>query len=212
MDQKPLRLRVIRTSGIVVGTVFGVWILLSVVSLLFDKPLWDVLKVLAVPITVGAAVPLLNWLQKKRELDVGNQRAQDAALQAYLDQMSQLLTDNERPLGEVPPGDSLSTVARARTLSVLSRLDGSRKTGSVGSVLRDRKRSVLEFLYESGLIDQDQVILAESNLLKRRHNIVSLEQADLRKVNLSMVNLQGANLQGANLRKADLREVWAYPR
>ena len=36
--------------------------------------------------------------QRERELQVENQRAQDTALQAYLDQMSQLLLDRDRPL------------------------------------------------------------------------------------------------------------------
>jgi uncharacterized protein YjbI with pentapeptide repeats len=94
----------------------------------------------------------------------------------------------------------LSSVARARTLTVLSRLDG------------DRKSSVLEFLYESGLIDQEQVLLDESNLIKRRHNIVRLERANLRGANLFWANLSGANLYeadltGTNLSRANLAET-----
>jgi uncharacterized protein YjbI with pentapeptide repeats len=94
----------------------------------------------------------------------------------------------------------LSSVARARTLTVLSRLD------------EDRKSSVLEFLYESGLIDQEQVLLDESNLIKRRHNIVRLERADLRGANLFWANLSGANLYeadltGTNLSRANLDET-----
>ena len=58
--------------------------------------------------------------------------AQDEALQEYLEQMSQMLTDKERPLRRAQPGDDLSTVARARTLTVLTRLDDDRK----GTVVR----------------------------------------------------------------------------
>jgi uncharacterized protein YjbI with pentapeptide repeats len=83
----------------------------------------------------------------------------------------------------------LSSVARARTLTVLSRLD------------EDRKSSVLEFLYESGLIDQEQILLDESNLIKRRHNIVRLEG----------VNLRGADLRGANLAAAALSNTTRVP-
>ena len=100
-------------SALTVGfVVLVVLLILYVIGLLFGIRLLDLLKVLAIPITVGAAVPLLNWLQKKRELDVENQRAQDEALQAYLDQMSQLLSDKERPLHRAPPSDSLRAVAR----------------------------------------------------------------------------------------------------
>ena len=49
---------------------------------------------MAVPITVGAAVPLLNWLQKKRELEIAERRANDEALQAYLDKMTDLLVNH----------------------------------------------------------------------------------------------------------------------
>jgi hypothetical protein len=102
--------------------------------------------ILAVPITVGVAVPLINWLQKKRELDVEDQRAQDEALQACLDEMSRLLTDKDRPLRRSRPGDDLSAVARARTLAVLRRLDSR------------RKGSVVQFLHESELIKKDKPV------------------------------------------------------
>src|SRR5215213_3477259 len=110
--------------------------------------------------------------QRQRELVLAEQRAQDEALQEFLDHMSQLLTDEARPLHRAQLGDSLSTVARARTLTVLTRLDG------------DRKGSVVRFLYESGLITKNRLIL------------------DLRSADLSRANLSGANLSGAYLRDA----------
>jgi hypothetical protein len=82
----------------------AVLLILYLVGLLFGVTVLNLLKILAVPITLGAAVPLLNWLQKKRELDVEYQRSQDEALEAYLDGMSQLLTDKERPLHRAQPG------------------------------------------------------------------------------------------------------------
>jgi hypothetical protein len=85
--------------------------------------------------------------QRKRELDVENQRAQDAALQAYLDQMSQLLLDKDRPLRESKEGDAARTLARARTITVLPRLNS------------DRKGSVVQFLYEAVLITRDRAVL-----------------------------------------------------
>jgi hypothetical protein len=54
--------------AIVLVVVLGI---LTFIGLPFGITLWEWLKLLAVPITVGAAVPLLNWLQKKRELDAG---------------------------------------------------------------------------------------------------------------------------------------------
>src|SRR5215204_1004600 len=94
-------------------------------------------------------------------------------------------------------GDSLSTVARARTLTVLGRLDSG------------RKRSVLQFLYESGLIYKEQTLLDESDLIRRIPNIVRLLQADLSEADLFgadlfEADLSRANLSGANLSQADL--------
>src|SRR5829696_7350676 len=50
--------------AVAVALVLGV---LALIGYSFDITLWDWLRVLAVPVTIGAAVPWLNWLQKKRE-------------------------------------------------------------------------------------------------------------------------------------------------
>jgi len=113
--------------------------------------------------------------------------------------MSQLLTDKDRPLHRAPRGDSLSTVARARTLTVLTRLDGVRR----GSVVR--------FLYESGLITRNRPILdlrqadlSEAIFRKAILSEVYLRGADLGDANLSKANLSGADLSWANLEGVDL--------
>jgi hypothetical protein len=179
------------------------------------KTLWDWLDLLIVPVVLALGGYLftrsenqrtLQSSKQQREVDrevakeqaetdreIADQRRQDDTLQAYLDGMSQLLTDREQPLHGAQPGDSLSTVARARTLTVLGRLNGG------------RKRSVLQFLYESGLIYKEKTLLNESDLIERRHNIVSLGGADLRGADLSGANLSGADLSRTNLLKTDLR-------
>jgi uncharacterized protein YjbI with pentapeptide repeats len=202
-DWRPTRgqvLRTVRITIVVVVVLLAVLLLLYGISRVFVIELMDLLKVLALPITVGAAVPLLNWLQKKRELDVENQRAQDETLQAYLDQISKLLLDKERPLQPAQEGDEVQgaevrTVARARTLTVLSRL---------GS---DRKRSVVQFLSEAGLIitPQPAVNLREADLREADLMEALLPQAHLIEANLAHAKLERADLEASNLRKADLR-------
>jgi uncharacterized protein YjbI with pentapeptide repeats len=207
--RQDIRIWAIRIAVIVI-VLLSVLLLLYVISLLFDKSLWALLKVLSIPITVGAAVPLLNWLQKKRELDISeatekarrdselaieDQRAQDEALQAYIDQMSQLLTDAARPLHRSQRGDSLSTIARARTLTVLTRLDAR------------RKKSVLQFLYESGLIIKGRVTV---DLRGADLSGVDLRRSDLAWTALAAIDILGvgpveANLRGCDLSHADLR-------
>jgi hypothetical protein len=157
-----------------------------------DKTLWDWMKLLAVPITVGAAVPVLNWLQKKRELEITGQQAQDAALQAYLDQMGQLLLDKVRPLRQSEEGSAVRTVARARTLEVLRRLDGA------------RRGTVVQFLYEARLIDKDSSVVDLTGAMLAR---AVLTEADLKGANLRGTYLVRASLVDAKLSKADLSDA-----
>jgi len=121
-----------------------------------------------------------NRQQRERELEIAERRAQDDALQAYLDQMSEMLLPNtDQPsLYKARPGYSLSSVARAQTLTVLSRLDG------------ERKARVVQFLYESGLIVPIRPVLDL--------------QASSAQAGLGRTGLRGANLRGADLREADL--------
>ena len=97
--------------------------------------------------------------------------------------MSKLLLDKERPLRQsqenpkVQEDTKVPTVARARTLTVLSRL------------YSDRKARMVRFLNEARLIDPDDVVLA-------------LHKADLKGINLSQTELFGAAMIGADLREA----------
>jgi len=101
--------------------------------------------------------------QQERELEA--QRVREAALQNYFEQVGKLLI--EQPLRRASPGDNLSTVVRAQTLSVLQGLDPY------------RQRLLLLFLYESGLISE-------------RNPVVSLVSANLSKANLSGADLSRA--------------------
>jgi hypothetical protein len=159
--------------------------------------LWDWAKLLIVPAVLAAGGVWFNQQQRERELQIAEQRAQDEALQGYLEQISHLLTDKERPLRRAKPGDDLSTVARARTLTVLPRLD------------RERKRSVMQFLYESGLIYKDSLVLDMSEADLRGAYLIgaNLSETNLSETYLSGANLIGAALAGANLIGANLIEA-----
>lgn len=153
--------------------------ILVAIGYLYDITLWDWAKLLIVPAVIAGVGIWFNRKQRERELEIAERRTQDEALQAYLDVMSQLLTDEKRPLRRAQIGDSLSSVARARTLTMLPRLDG------------ERKARVLQFLYESGLIAKGRPI-------------IDLLRADLSGAHLSWAGLRGADLEGAHLSDADL--------
>ncbi len=192
---------------VICGYLFGwKWTGLVTDANYHKRTFWDWLQLLIVPAVLALGGYLFTRSENQRTRDTADQerkldreiadgRRQDDTLQAYLDGMSQLLTDKELPLHRAQPGDSLSTVARARTLTVLPRLDG------------ERKGSVLQFLFESELIYKEQTLLDKGGLIERRHNIVSLEQANLSGADLSGARLRGARLRGARLSGADLIEA-----
>jgi hypothetical protein len=155
------------------------------------KTLWDWLKLLIIPAVLAMGGYLFTRSENRATQAAAERRAQDEALQAYLDQMSAMLIPNkDQPsLYHEGPPDSLRTVARARTLTVLPRLAG------------DRKARVVQFLYESGLITEDRGIV---DLKGADLSRATLAQADLSKANLSEANLGQANLGRANLSGADL--------
>jgi uncharacterized protein YjbI with pentapeptide repeats len=130
-------------------------------------------------------------LRQQRDLD--ERRAQDAALQAYLQQMGDLLTEHE--LKEANPEDAVSLLARAQILTVLGRLD------------EERKRELLLFLYGAGLILKDNAVvrLSGADLRKADLSDASLFNADLREANLGGANLIEADLSDAILRWGGLR-------
>src|SRR5215211_6550623 len=105
------------------------------------------------------------------------QRAHEAALQKYFEQVGKLLID--KPLHRAAPGDNLSTGVRAQTLAVLEALDS------------ERKRILLQFLHESNLILRDKPVVSLAGAY--------LREANLREAKLIKADLRGADLSGANL-------------
>jgi hypothetical protein len=167
------------------------------------KTLWDWLDLLIVPIVLALGGYLFTRSENQRrdriaedqrnlDRELADASRQDETLQTYLDGMSQLLTDKERPLRRAQPRDDLSTVARARTLTVLARLDF------------ERKGSVMQFLYESGLIYKDSLVL---DLRGADLGEAYLNRADLHGASLGEIYLEGADLLDANLSEANLSEA-----
>jgi hypothetical protein len=143
---------------------------------------------LLVPVMIAAGTWWITAQQgkiedRRAEADrkLAEQRAQDEALQAYLDQMGTLLI--KQHLLDSNEHSQARTLARARTLTVLARLDASRKA------------AVVQFLYEAKLIRS----------VNGKDPIVSLGGADLRYADFGGADLEDADLGGAYLQNADLR-------
>jgi len=162
------------------------------------KTLWDWLQLLVVPAVLVLGGLLLTQAvtqaQNERQRAVEEQRAQDAALQAYLDEMGRMLIDEDLLGSE--EGDNLRTLARAHTLTVLERLDG------------EHKGRVLQFLSESGLISKGDPVVA---LEKANLTEVSWVNASLKDTDLKGAVMDYAYLPDADLRRSDLRQPSPVP-
>jgi len=174
------------------------------------KTLWEWLQLLIIPAVLAVGGYAFTYTtsrneraatekrtQAERDISLDNQR--EAVLQDYIDKMAELLLKDH--LSELKPEyKEVRKIARVRTLTVLPRLNGN------------RKGSVLQFLYESNLIDRDNPIvdlngadLSHADLGCVNWDHTNLRRANLRKANLWGACLDDADLSHANLREADLR-------
>jgi uncharacterized protein YjbI with pentapeptide repeats len=157
----------------------------------------DWLQLALVPIVLTLITVVFTWQQNARQQAIEDQRAaserkieeqrgQDAALQAYLDQMSNLLLKNG--LRTSAEDSEVRLLARARTLTALERLDS------------DRQMNLLIFLYEAHLIEK-----GDSVYLNVPGTIVDLQGADLRGLDMNGVGFfLWSNFSGTDLSRADL--------
>jgi hypothetical protein len=174
-----------------------------------DKTLWDwlnLLGVLAIPVVVGFGAIWFTTRQGKVADAENKDNQRETALQAYIDKISELLLHEH--LSELKPEyEEVRNIARVRTLTLLRGLDAIRKA------------SVLQFLYESKLIEKGNIIidldganLRKTDLRRAKLQGAYLREADLSNTNLFKANLRetdlrGAILQGANLSGADLSDT-----
>lgn len=155
-----------------------------------NRTLWDWLVLLAVPAMVGIATVMISAGQ----LHIETERAEEEALQEYLDRISELA------MGDVFDDDAKDAIAvgRGHTLAVLHVING------------ERAGRILQFLDEIGLLqtfvrDLEEMDLADAELKGVSLAGINMEGANLAGADLEMANLSGANLEEADLREADLK-------
>jgi hypothetical protein len=185
-----------------IGTSVALLIIAILVGYRYGITLWNWLKLLIVPAVIAGGGIWFNRQQRERELGIAERRAQDEALQAYLDKMTELLVVHK--LGKPDEGPNVRTVAWARTKTVLRRLD----TSNQGAV---HKGAVLRFLNDAELISTSRPIIRSlsgahlqgANLERSYLVDVALRGVDLSGATLRDANLGGANLGGANLGRSE---------
>ena len=200
--KKPLEVVTVFVGCVVIIALLVVIILVYLFKVnvpgLNGKNLWDWLQLLIIPAVLAVGGYLFNYTTSRTEREVASAKQREDALQAYIDSMSALLLERDLRKKVVEVDDEVRNLARVRTLTTLARLDAT------------RKRTLLQFLYESGLL---KVVKPKRDLGGiidlRGANLrgVDLRAADLGKVFLKGADLRGANLRGADLRGADLGEA-----
>ena len=186
--ENPSRLAAVNLSrfwvAIIVAATFSIMGFL--VYFVANKTLWQLLEILIVPLALAiigfgftTQQEARQAQQAERALALQEEGAQNAALQAYLDQMSLLML--EKDLTGSKEGDAVFTLAQARTITVLSQLN------------EESSKVVSSFLFASGLLWKPALLAG-----------ADLENAELPKVALPKANLADANLRGAILTDAVL--------
>ena len=183
--EEPLGLAAVNLSrfrvAMIVAATFSITCFL--VYFVANKTLWQFLDLLIVPLALAIIGFGFTAQQQVRQTQIEAQRAQNAALQAYLDQMNPLILE-EGLLGS-KEGDAVFTLAKARTTTVLAQLDGV------------HNQAVTRFLSDSGLL-RKPALLAKADLQDAK-----LHKAVLQNANLADTVLKGANLTDAELTDAD---------
>src|SRR5262245_19127203 len=166
------------------------------------KTIWDFAQLIVVPISLALIAYLFSNSQRMEEREIARaQREQDLqiaeqrrhndyeialnrereeAMQTYLSVMTSLLLDRDMTDSKV------ATIAQARTISLLPRLDGKRRAAVLG-------------------------FLARTNLSSSAAPVINLSGAELSEMpaegmHLAGVNLMGANLADSRLTNSSLRE------
>ncbi len=151
-----------------------------------DKKLIDYIQLIVLPFVLILGGQLVSQAVNASAREQALEQAQEQRLQDYLDQIAGLALDRDLLNTALDPtrGAIMREVARAQTLTALEGMDGP------------RKRFVVTFLYELGLINGVDALI--------RLNTSSLIDADLAGAELFGVNLSGARLSEANLARARL--------
>jgi hypothetical protein len=155
------------------------------------KTLWDWMQLLFVPVVLAILVGGLTWWQtsseRARQAEEAAQqealRAQNTAVQVYLDQMTTLML--EEGLRGADVDSEVRTIAQARTSAVLQ------------AVEPENQRTLLQFLSDAGLVQR----------VDGNRPSISLDRADLSDTDLRNIVFSGSNLSLANLSNADLIEA-----
>jgi uncharacterized protein YjbI with pentapeptide repeats len=185
------------------------------------RTLWDWLHLLLVPVILIAGFGWLSIQQAQSNLQLSRQQ-HDTTLQiADAQQQATTLSNYEASISDMMLHDGLRTSQPHSTVALVAEVDTAttlRQLEPAG------KGSLLRFLYETALINNDTHVIGLSELDAHNANLVNIDLrdtylfgldmhgSDMRGVNLSFatlnyVSLANSNLAGADLQGSDMRDT-----
>jgi uncharacterized protein YjbI with pentapeptide repeats len=151
----------------------------------YGKTVWDWLQLLIVPgvVVIGGAV--LNRLLERRRAQIEDDRQQEAAIEAYMDRMSDLLLTHN--LWGSKSESEGREVARGRTMNTLRRVNA------------ERQGHVIQFLADGGLLNASSLA---SN--QPKEPVIDLRYINLRGIQLRNVIMTNVQLDAIAMNEARL--------
>ena len=163
-----------------------------------SKTLWDWLDLLIIPVVLAIIAFLYKEFEKiKSKRDIRIQR-QHQAVDDFIQIITELSLDHN--LATKKPKDGTKEIARSRVIFVLENIDG------------ERKGQILQFLYESNLIDlTPKVVLVGANFKGIQLTGIDLHSSEIRGAYFQNSDLQKSNLDqalfvGCNFLKSNFSE------
>jgi uncharacterized protein YjbI with pentapeptide repeats len=168
------------------------------------KTLWDWLDLIIIPVSIGLFAWIITEYEKDNNKRIEVEKSRENILDSFIRTMTELLVQYD--LAGNPDQKRLA-IAKTRINMALSQLDGS------------RKGQILQFLYESDLIDKtpkfklrganfnnavlDNIVLGEAEIRSAHFEDASLINANLNGIILNSCNFTNADLTGSQVDNTD---------
>ncbi|HLW41163.1 MAG TPA: hypothetical protein VKY82_02195 [Flavobacterium sp.] len=146
------------------------------------RTLWDWLDLIIIPGSIGLFAWIFTSYEKDKNKRIENEKFKDVTLNSFLKVMAELIINNDLP--GTPNPKSLA-IAKTRMNIALDHLDGA------------RKGQVLQFLYQSDLIDKNPNLkLLGANFNDSIINNLVLIDAEIKGAHFERASLLETNLNG----------------
>lgn len=158
------------------------------------KTLWDWLEIIIIPATIAIVGGIIKEAEKEKNIKENKEKLQLNNIDNYYKIISELLTRNN--LLELNADDSNWTIARARTILALEQADN------------ERKGQILQFLYESKLLQSPIIInLTGANFKNSELDGIVFRRAEIKGAYFNNSLIRNAFLDESNLTGCDLSGV-----